>query len=138
MTFLELRIAGWKARVKFEREYKMTIEKVFDTKSQRMFWYNHVTKASVWEQPKLIRRYGDVEKPFPWVVNEEDTCIVIPDSEGGDGETTYKNINYYNICTQTHYSYEKQIQTLYTYIYAQKRKKKEIYYSYSIDSKNSI
>ena len=97
MTFLELRIAGWKARVKFEREYKMTIEKVFDTKSQRMFWYNHVTKVSVWEQPKLIRRYGDVEKPFPWVVNEEDTCIVIPDSEGGDGETTYKNINYWHV-----------------------------------------
>ena len=64
----------------------MSVEKVWDIKTRRMFWYNHVTKISSWDQPKLVKRYGDVEKPFPWIVQEEDTGVLIPVEEGGDGE----------------------------------------------------
>jgi hypothetical protein len=62
-----------------------------------MFWYNHSTAESVWDQPKLVRRYGDVEKPFPWVVEDEDTHVVIPAEEGGDGTETYKTPSYWHV-----------------------------------------
>jgi hypothetical protein len=39
-----------------------------------LFWFNHLTKTSSWDRPKLLERYGDVETPFPWIT----TSTVVP------------------------------------------------------------
>ena len=64
------------------REYHKTIEKVWDLKSQRLFWYNHHTKESSWEKPRLVRRFGDVEKPFTWITLSIDSPDGATDESG--------------------------------------------------------
>ena len=56
-------------RTHFRKQYMLCLEKIWDTQEGRMFWYNHHTSTSTWEQPPLVRRYGDTEAPVPWVVH---------------------------------------------------------------------
>ena len=50
----------------------------------RMFWYNHHTKEAVWDEPKLIKKYGDVEKPFPWLVTTVDDSVPLEGDLGSE------------------------------------------------------
>lgn len=52
-----------------------------------------MTKQSVWEQPKLVRRYGDVEKPFPWVTISIDS----PDGAVDETGQPVKIAAYYHV-----------------------------------------
>lgn len=51
---------GKKARQLFMRQLAFTIEKVYDRNAHLIFYYNHVTKQSVWEKPRLFVIQGPV------------------------------------------------------------------------------
>ena len=69
VQFCEVYFKSTKSRARFRRELHCSIEKVWDINEGRMFWYNHVTKVSTWDEPLLLKRYGDVESPYPWIVS---------------------------------------------------------------------
>lgn len=67
IAFIENGFLCAKVRLEFKKQLHLVYEKVWDTESGRMYWYNHHTKVSVWERPHLLWRYGDVFVPTPWV-----------------------------------------------------------------------
>jgi hypothetical protein len=67
IKFLEKVFYGIQARKLFEKQLHLTIEKVYDTESSQIFYYNHHTNISSWERPLLLRRYKDVSAPSPWI-----------------------------------------------------------------------
>jgi hypothetical protein len=69
IEFIERFHHSTRVRATFATQYLKTIEKVWDPEQKRMFWFNHKTKTSVWDQPYLVKRYGDTEVPPPWVVH---------------------------------------------------------------------
>ena len=66
VTFCERLTLAAKVRAAFKRELLLTYQKVYDVNDGRVFWFNHLTKAAVWERPHLLWRYGDVPPPQPW------------------------------------------------------------------------
>jgi len=70
-----------RVRAAFRQQYLKTVEKVWDPQQKRMFWYNHQDKSSVWDQPALVRRYGDTEAPPPWVVNTAQEWVQRPSAD---------------------------------------------------------
>lgn len=70
VSFVERLHMGCVARAEFAKQLHFTYEKVWDTEIKRLFWYNHKTKISSWERPKLLWRYGDCSKPSSWVVHK--------------------------------------------------------------------
>ncbi len=58
---------GYKVRLVFEKELKLTYEKIYKADSGEIFWYNHLTGRSHWERPHLLWRYGDVPMPLEWI-----------------------------------------------------------------------
>lgn len=88
IKFIEKVLYSFQCRQNFKKQLHLTIEKVYDIDSVRLFYYNHHTKESSWEMPRLLRRYGDVTMPCIWMpmdpVDPEDA----EDEEGGgDGSS---------------------------------------------------
>ncbi len=75
IEFIERMWAANHVRAHFRKQYLITIEKIWDAQQGRMFWYNHKTQESSWNEPHLVRRYGDTEAPDPWVVHMRDEWI---------------------------------------------------------------
>jgi hypothetical protein len=77
ISFIEKHHMGAKSRKWFTKQLQLTIEKLYDPSHDMFFYYNHVTKQSSWETPYMIKRYGDVTNPCPWipltVANTNDT-----------------------------------------------------------------
>ena len=67
VVFVGKKFRGFKARLKFARQLQCTWEKHWDLESKQLFYFNHHSKESVWERPRLLVRYEDVENPPPWV-----------------------------------------------------------------------
>ena len=72
LSLMQRLVAGMVARLRFHRQLVLTIEKVWDISSGLAFYHNHQTGSSSWEPPLLLRRYGDVEDPLPWVILHPD------------------------------------------------------------------
>ena len=95
LGLMQRHVAGMAARLRFQRQLVLTIEKVWDITSGLTFFHNHQTGSSSWDPPLLLRRYGDVDDPLPWV-------ILHPD---GDGEMSpdYTSISaFYNVPASKH------------------------------------
>jgi hypothetical protein len=91
IEFAERLFKANKQRKTFRRQYLLTMEKVWDAQEKRMFWYNHHTKESHWDQPKLVRRYGDTEVPVPWIVSKRQDWQERRDLDA-NGEKQYDSV----------------------------------------------
>jgi multidrug efflux pump subunit AcrA (membrane-fusion protein) len=112
VRFMERTFLGYKSRVIFKKQLHLTIEKVFDVDSKQIFYYNHMTKESSWIKPYLIKRYGDVSNPCPWIPLDQTKEDALQ-SGNSDGQTQYwhvtakrafpKKPDGYLICGQCNY-----------------------------------
>jgi hypothetical protein len=59
VIFIERSFAGRRSRERFRKQLWLSYEKIWDTSSGRLFWFNHVTNKASWEMPLLLKRYGD-------------------------------------------------------------------------------
>lgn len=89
--FIVKSFKGYKCRLIFQKQLKLTIEKVYDAQSKQIFYYNHMTKLSTWEKPHLIRRHGDVTSPCPWIPLEDSGEDPLPQA-GGQQKTQYWHV----------------------------------------------
>ena len=64
---IETTYTGRKARAVFKRQLLLSYEKIWDTHASKLFWYNHTSRVSVWERPRILERYEDVITPGPWI-----------------------------------------------------------------------
>ena len=88
IEFIERLHHANRVRAIFKKQYLKTIEKIWDPSERRMFWYNHQTHVSSWEEPHLVRRYGDAEMPAPWVVHTGPEWVELPKASP-DAEQEY-------------------------------------------------
>lgn len=86
IQFLGRRYISIRSRELFRRQLWCSIEKVWDIDRKRIFWHNHQTGVSDWNQPTLLRRYGDVENPCVW------QAMGVDSATGGGTEVNYWHV----------------------------------------------
>ena len=92
---IERHVAGMVSRLRFRRQLHLTVEKVWDVNSGLKFYHNHQLGTSSWEIPLLLRRFGDVEDPLPWIILHPDRSDL--------STTDYNSIAaYYNVPAKKH------------------------------------
>lgn len=77
----------------------LTYEKVWDSASARMFYFNHQLKTSTWDRPHLLWRYGDVTTPTPWIPVD----VAVPQPAAADGSEQQQQmyqLHYWHVTAQ--------------------------------------
>lgn len=81
------RFRGRRARRLFERQLALTIEKVWDRDSRRVFYYNHQTQVSTWDAPRLLRIQQNNLGAF-YAAHISEPCVWLPVDTSSDASSS--------------------------------------------------